>query len=249
MPDLVDLTVLREEPSDDPVADLARGIDLLQEVKAGERGATLRIYRPSPTLAFGQRDVRLPGFELARSAAKRHGFEPVVRKAGGRAAAYHRGTMIIDHLEPAAEAMLGHTGRFQEFGTLFANALRSVGVDAQVGELPGEYCAGEYSVYGTSQPGSPLQALSQYDGAASVKLVGTAQRVVTGAWLFTSVLVVENSAPLRAVLDEVYQAMEIPMDPRTVGAVEDLVPGVSVDSMTDALLNTYRGSGEWNLDT
>ncbi|GAA2550090.1 lipoate-protein ligase A [Neomicrococcus aestuarii] len=241
----VDLDLLREEPSTDPVADLARGIDLLNEVKGGERGATLRIYRPSPTLAFGQRDVRLPGFEAARMAALRHGFEPVVRKAGGRAAAYHQGTLIIDHVQPEPDAMLGHTIRFQEFGALFADALRSVGVDAHIGELPGEYCAGEYSVYGTSHSGTA----SQYDAAASVKLVGTAQRVVTGAWLFTSVLVVTDSAPLRSVLDEVYQALEIPMDPRTVGAVEDLVPGMSVDAVTESLLNTYRGSGKWNLDT
>lgn len=239
MPDAVDLEVLIEEPSNDPVADLARGIDLLNQIKAGERGATLRIYRPKPTLAFGQRDVRLAGFEEARAAASRRGYEPVVRKAGGRAAAYHQGTLIIDHLEPEPDAMMGHTRRFQEFGALFADALRSVGVDAHVGELPGEYCAGEYSVYGSFQ----------HDDAASVKLVGTAQRVVTGAWLFASVLVVTASAPLREVLDEVYQAMEIPMDPRTVGAVEDLVPGVTVEQMTEGLLNTYRGSGKWNLDT
>ena len=40
-------------------ADLDRGIALLREVASGTRPPTLRLYRPSPTVAFGQRDARL----------------------------------------------------------------------------------------------------------------------------------------------------------------------------------------------
>ncbi|WP_418906727.1 lipoate--protein ligase family protein [Glutamicibacter endophyticus] len=226
------LDFLFEEPSGDPVADLGRGLDLLRQVQRGERPGLLRFYRPDPTLAFGQRDVRMAGYEQAVAASTAHGFAPVVRKAGGRAAAYHRGTLIVDHIEPHSEAILGHQRRFEVFGELYAQALRQLGVQARVGAIPGEYCPGDFSVHGL-----PTE-LSR--SAVPVKLVGTAQRVIAGAWLFSSVFVIEDSAPIRAVLDAVYQAMDLEMDPSTAGAADDMVPGVNVEDFIDALLSEYR---------
>jgi octanoyl-[GcvH]:protein N-octanoyltransferase len=225
------LHVRIEDPSGDPEADLMAGIGLLTAVRDGEAPAALRIYRPDPTLAFGQRDVRLEGYELATARSLEHGFAPVVRKAGGRAAAYHRGTVIVDHVETAAEAMMGHQHRFKVLGTLYADALRRGGIDARVGEIAGEYCAGEYSVHGMPGVGSRTRN--------AVKLVGTAQRVVSGAWLFSSVFVIEDSAPIRALLDDVYRAMEIPMDPATVGAADDLLPGYTTETFIADLLAEY----------
>lgn len=225
------LEVLEAAASGDPEIDLQAGVGLLGEVRSGVRGATLRFYRPDPTLAFGQRDVRLPGYENAVETASSQGFRPLVRKAGGRAAAYHRGTLIVDHVEPHTEAMLGHQERFKVLGELYANALRSLGVDAAVGELPGEYCPGEYSVHGNPGPGSVI--------GSPVKLVGTAQRVISGAWLFSSVFVINDSDPIRRVLDGVYRDLGLAMDPSTVGAVDDLVPSTSVDAVRDALLAAY----------
>ena len=152
--------------------------------------------------------------------------------AGGRAAAYHRGTVIVDHVEPATEAMMGHQLRFKSLGTIYAEALRRPGIDARLGEIPGEYCAGEYSVHGVPGTGATV------DGP--IKLVGTAQRVVSGAWLFSSVFVIEDSGPIRAVLDAVYRAMGIEMDPATVGAADDLLPGYTVDAFLTDLLAEYR---------
>ena len=67
-----------------------------------------------------------------------------------------------------------------------------MGIVARVGELPGEYCAGEWSV-----------------NAAGVKLAGTAQRSIRGASLVTAMLIVEGGARLRAALVDVYAALEI----------------------------------------
>ncbi len=225
------LHVLHDVPGGDPAADLMGGIELLGSVRDGRSPATLRLYRPDPTMAFGQRDVRLPGYELAVEKSREHGFAPVVRKAGGRAAAYHRGTVILDHVEPAGEAMLGHQQRFQVLGELYADALRRGGIDARVGAIPGEYCPGDFSVHGLPGAQSPARH--------AVKLVGTAQRVISGAWLFSSVFVIEDSAPIRGVLDDVYRAMEIEMDPSTVGAADDLVPGYTVELFTEHLLAEY----------
>ncbi|GER22223.1 hypothetical protein NCCP1664_07200 [Zafaria cholistanensis] len=239
------LTLWRTGASGDPAEDLHAGIELLGQVRSGERPPTLRMYRPEPTLAFGQRDVRLPGYSAAAEAAAAAGFAPVVRKAGGRAAAYHRGTLIVDHVEPAAEAMMGHQERFRILGELYASTLRSLGLDAGVGEIPGEYCPGEYSVHGlpaaaesSREAGGPRPG-PRVVPAGAVKLVGTAQRVVAGAWLFSSVFVVEDSAPIRSVLTDVYDSLGLPFDPRTAGAAEDLVPGTTVEELERALVAAY----------
>ena len=223
------LTLVRQEQSLGAVRDLDFGIELLGKARAGDIGPTLRLYRPAPTVAFGQRDTRLPGFGAAAQACRDLGFEPLIRKAGGRAAAYHEGTLIIDHVEPHGDAIAGAKGRFAFFGEMLAGALQSVGVHAAVGEIPGEYCPGEYSVHG----------LAPADPAHRIKLVGTAQRVVSGAWLFSSVVVVENSAPIREVLTASYAALGLDWDPATAGAVNDLVPGLDVQSIEDAVVRTY----------
>lgn len=209
-------------------ADLQGGLDLLTAARAGEIGPTLRFYRPAPTVAFGQRDARLPGFEAAARACRRLGFEPLVRKAGGRAAAYHEGCLIVDHVEPHADAIAETRQRFIRFGSLFAEALAALGVAAGVGEIPGEYCPGEFSVHG-ADPGS----------GARIKLVGTAQRVVSGAWFFSSVIVVRNAAPVREVLTDAYAALGLEWDPATAGAVDDLLPEVTVDDVERAVRQAY----------
>lgn len=223
------LTIVRQEESLGAAGDLDFAIELLQHVKAGHLGPMLRLYRPVPTVAFGQRDTHLAGFGAAAQACRSLGFEPLIRKAGGRAAAYHQGTLVIDHLEPDRDAIAGAKGRFSFFGELLAQALRSAGVDASVGEIPGEYCPGEFSVHGRN----PQQPSHQ------VKLVGTAQRVVAGGWLFSSVIVVQNSAPIRAVLEASYAALGLDWDPATAGAVDDLVPHLGVDAVEAAVLETY----------
>ena len=225
---------VRQDTSLGPGEDLDYGITLLRAVQSGALPVPLvRVYRPRPTVAFGQRDARLPGFDEARRACRRHGFEPVVRRAGGRAAAYHRGSIVVDHLATSADAMVGFRDRFAGFGELFARVFRDLGVPAAVGEVPGEYCAGEFSVHSTLPP-SP-------DGSerGPVKLVGTAQRVVRGAWLFSSSLVVEDPDPLRAVLEDVYAILELDWDPATAGAATDAVPGITVGAYADRLREVY----------
>ncbi len=138
---------------------------------------------------------------------------------------------MVDHIEPDADAVAGSKARFGYFGELFATALRSVKVQAAVGEIPGEYCPGEFSVHGTDAK----------DSSRRVKLVGTAQRVVSGAWLFSSVIVVEDSAPIRRVLTDSYAALGLDWDPATAGAADDLVPGLDVAAVEQALLETYAG--------
>jgi lipoate-protein ligase A len=99
-------------------------------------------------------------------------------------------------------------------------ALRGVGVDARVGEVPGEYCRGEYTV----------------NARGRTKLVGTAQRAVRGGALLAGFVTVDGGARLRAVLEPVYDALDLGWDPATLGAVADERPDVTIDEVEAALL-------------
>ncbi|MBM7796851.1 lipoate--protein ligase family protein [Pseudoglutamicibacter cumminsii] len=231
-------TLLRESPSGDPAADLERGIELLREVAQGKRGPLLRIYRPAPTVAFGQRDTRAPGYEAAAQASRDTGFAPLIRKAGGRAMAYHPGSWVIDHIQPEKVAMLTHQHRFEHFANLFVEVFTRLGVPAAVGELPGEYCPGEYSVHGIAT------GEGRFEKGRTVKLVGTAQRVVQGAWLFSSAVVLEDTEPIAAVTESVYKAMDLELDPRTIGSAQDLAAAhVTHERFIDVLLEVWDEHG------
>jgi lipoate-protein ligase A len=218
--------LVRQGFPDDPALDVAVGHALLEQVARGEIGETLRAYRPGPTVAFGRLDRLRPGFAAAVAAARAHGFEPVLRQPGGHAAAYDAGALCLDHVRPEREALPALQARFEAAGDLLAGALRRVGVDARVGEVPGEYCPGEWTV----------------SARGRVKLAGTAQRLVRGGSLLGAVVVVRGGARVRAVLEAVNAALGIEWDPATAGAAEDEVPGLSLDAVEAAVLDGY-GAG------
>jgi lipoate-protein ligase A len=177
-----------------------------------------------PTVAFGRRDSFLPGFPRAVAAAGHRGFTPVIRSAGGRAAAYDDGCLVIDEIVSESDAMSAIRERFAAGADRQARALRALGVDARVGEVPGEYCPGEFSVNARGQ----------------AKLVGAAQRIIRGAWLFSAVIVVSGSARLRAVLEDVYGALGLEWDALTTGSVAAEVSTITIDEVRQALLAEYE---------
>ncbi len=220
---MVEVDLLRPRAGADAALDLALSSALLQTVARGERRPALRLYRPLPTVAFARRDTFLPGFADAAAHARRHGFAPVIRAAGGRAAAYDDGCLIVDELMPAADSMAEIRDRFAEGAELQARALRGLGVDARVGEVAGEYCPGEFSV----------------NARGRTKLVGSAQRIIRGGWLFAAVIVVASAGRLRPVLEDVYRALGLDWDPDTTGSVAGEAPGVTTGDVEHALLDAY----------
>ncbi|HEY2440089.1 MAG TPA: hypothetical protein VGI07_07665 [Solirubrobacteraceae bacterium] len=217
--------LLQGRADDDPAMDMAVSSALLKMVASGERRPVLRCYRPLATVAFGSRDRFLPGFARAAAAAGRHGFVPVIRAAGGRAAAYDPGCLVLDEIMPAADSMSAMRERFADGAERQAQALRGLGVDARVGEVAGEYCPGEFSV----------------NARGEVKLIGSAQRIIRGAWLFATVVVVESTDALRPVLEDVYAELGLEWHPATTGSVAGEVPGVSIEDVQRALLAQYDG--------
>jgi lipoate-protein ligase A len=208
----------------DQTLEVATAQAMLRRVSRGEGGPMLRVYRPSaPAVAFGRRDLRLAGLPAAVAAARAAGFTPVVRAPGGRAVAYTEQALVVDHVSPDPTWPSGMERRFVELGGLWAGVLEGFGVDARVGEVPGEYCPGSHSV----------------NARGRVKLVGTAQRMVRGAWLFSAVLVHDGAAVLRPLLGDVYGALDLPFDDASVGSLSAEVPGLSLDRVEDAVLAAY----------
>ena len=87
--------------------------------------------------------------------------------------------------------------------TCWPGALAGLGVETQVGEIPGEYCPGAYTV----------------SAAGRLKLVGSAQRAVRGAALLSAFILVGDGDRLRGALFDVYRALEIAWRPETAGAL------------------------------
>src|SRR5919199_5160659 len=138
--------VIREYVSRPPALEVAVSHALVERANVGALGPVVRLYRPAPTLAFGRLDALRPGFAVGAAGARELGFEPVVRAPGGHAVAYHDGCLGIDEALPERDPIAGMQQRFAASGELLAEALRTLGVDARVGRVPGEFCPGDFTV-------------------------------------------------------------------------------------------------------
>jgi octanoyl-[GcvH]:protein N-octanoyltransferase len=203
------LRVLDDCFPDDPALDAAVSRAVMHRVAQGALPETLRLARPAAVVAFAKRDALSPGYPQALAAARAGGFGAILRLAGGRAAVFHEGTLELAHAVPDPDPKPGIHERFEATATLIARALRELGVDARVGEVPREYCPGRWSV----------------NAAGARKLAGTGQRVVAGGSHTGAVIVVDGAERVRSVLEPVYAALGLEWDPPTVGAVEDEVGG------------------------
>jgi lipoate-protein ligase A len=217
------LRLLRDSFEDDPALDTAVSRALMLRVAAGELPETLRIARPGAFVAFAKRDAVADGYGEAVAAARDAGFEAVLRLAGGRAAIFHEGTIELGHARPDSEPRAGIHERFESTAGRIVAALRSLGVDARVGEVQGEYCPGRYSV----------------NARGDAKLAGIGQRVVAGGSHTGVVLVVSGEDRIRRVLVPVYEALELPWRPEATGSVAAEDGALGWDEVAGALVEEY----------
>jgi lipoate-protein ligase A len=217
------IQVLRAGFPEPEEMDTAVSHAVLRLVAQGELPETLRLHHPAAVVAFGPRDRVAPGFDRAVVAARAHGFGAIERLAGGRAAVFHPGTLAFSWAVPDPSPRQGIRPRFDEVAAILAEAIRSLGVDARVGEVPGEYCPGEHSI----------------NARGRTKVVGVGQRVLAGAAHVGGVVVVTGSNRIRDVLLPVYEALDLEWDPATVGSVNDEVPGTTMEQVERAILEAF----------
>jgi octanoyl-[GcvH]:protein N-octanoyltransferase len=195
----------------------------LLDANDGLRVETLRIHRPSRIVAFGRQDVLSDNYPLAVKAASTAGFAPVERLAGGRAAVFHEETIAFAWTVPEPDPKSSITRRFEEISEIVVVALRSLGVDASVGEIPGEYCPGAYSVHARSK----------------VKLMGVGQRLTKHAAHVGGVIVVDHEHLVTQAINPVYQALGLDWEPSTSGSVSTEAPHADWETTADALVAAF----------
>jgi lipoate-protein ligase A len=216
------LTLIRE--SRPGPLDMAISHSILSAVSAGDLGPTLRLHIPAPMVAFGRADRVTPGYPAAVRAARAHGFTPVERLAGGRAAVFHESTIAFSLALPEPEPKTGIQERFELISQLMVDSFVTLGVDARIGEIPSEYCPGRWSV----------------NVAGKVKVMGVGQRLVRRAAHVGGVVVVDDGERIRDVLIPVYRALGLDWDPRTAGSLADRSPGLTTDIVMDSILDQVR---------
>jgi lipoate-protein ligase A len=94
------------------------------------------------------------------------------------------------------------------------DALGRLGIEARIGELAGEWCAGTWSVL-----------------VGDGKVGGLAQRVIRGGAWAEAVVIVTGADALRAALDRVQRALGLEWRPETLTGLE----GVTVEEVRGAL--------------
>jgi octanoyl-[GcvH]:protein N-octanoyltransferase len=208
--------ILVAEHLEDPEDGLGLQQAVLEEVASGERGPAALMWTSSRYVAATRAETRLPGFQKAVRAAMDLGFPVLVRNSGGGAVAANEGSISFSLTFPVEDLRHGLYERYADGVELVAAALRRVGVEAEGGEVEGEFCPGAYSV--------------RSGGASGVKHAGLAQRVTRRAARLEALILVSETEELIPVLRRFYGALGLPFRPESVG---DLT--VDVPQMIEAL--------------
>lgn len=205
--------------SDPPELDTAVSHATLRAVAGQQLPDLFRIHIPARIVAFGRQDTHAAGYAEAVASCLPNGFTPVLRLAGGRAAVFHENTIAFSWQTRTTEPKLGIADRFEFIAERFVDAFARLGIQAQVGEVPGEYCPGRYSIHVNGK-----------------KVVGVGQRLVAGAAHVGGVVVVKDAASVNQALEPVYRALDLRWDPAATGALSD-VESVTTDDVTSAILS------------
>lgn len=211
-----------------PTLDTSISRVILDKVSQESMPETLRLYTPPEVVAFGPLDTISRGYRASIIEAQNKGFGAIRRLAGGRAAVFHRGTIAFSWTIPDAEPRSNIESRFNDASVILLNAFRRLGIEARIGEVPGEYCPGRFSI----------------NAKGKKKIMGVGQRIVSKAAHLGGVIVLADSNRIREVLTPVYAALELNWDPNTVGSIEDELGSTTYDEahsvITEAFATFYN---------
>ena len=194
---------------------------IFEQVASGERPATVSITPSTRHVGVTRRDTFRLGFTDAVRAANDEGYPVLVRSSGGGATAADAGTFGFSIIRPAREDLgRGIRERYDEAAALVLGALSRVGLTAEVGEVRDEFCPGDHSV----------RVGGWEDG---MKLCGIAQRLTNRATSVGGIVLVEGEEGLAQVLVKVYEALQLPFRPGSVGSARRAGSGASVETFLE----------------
>jgi lipoate-protein ligase A len=133
-------------------------------------------------------------------------------------------SLCVGLAEPAA-SFEGTQERYERLTAALIGACAALGIDAEQGEIAGEWCPGAWSIR-----------------SGNVKLAGLAQRAVKGGAWAEGVIELAPDPAARALLTEVYAALNLPLDMSTVGSLSELLRRrVNFDEFAQPLLSALGG--------
>ncbi|WP_416840077.1 lipoate--protein ligase family protein [Haloferax sp. DFSO52] len=213
----------------DNVTDRKVTASMLRET--GETGEpAFRAWTPHRQIAFGRRDTRAPHYDEAVAAAESRGFPALERSVGGRAVAYTGTTVAFAHAVPIDDARSGLDERYEAATTAVVRALRTLGVPARRGEPSNSFCPGDHSIQ------------------AGGKLCGIAQRVQQSSALVSGVVVVTDRDEIADVLVPIYDAIDVPFDPDSVGSIDTAGGPGDSDAVCEVLESVFVGDATTRID-
>jgi len=150
--------LLRPAPIADPVDSIRFDEELLHRVGSGELSPCLCLKQDPQCLAVTKREARMENFCQAAKAMAGQGWPLVVRSSGGSCVPLGPGIINLSLTLPRLKNWKLEDG-YLLICHLLERLLKTYGLHAETGEVPGSFCDGRYN----------LQVGGQ-------KLVGTAQR-------------------------------------------------------------------------
>ena len=220
------MEILVADPFDNPEDGFGLQQAVLEEVASGVRGPAALIWSSSPYVGATRPETRLEGFAKAAHSVEDLGFPVLVRNSGGGAVAANRGSLSFSLTLPVEDLRHGLYERYAEGVDLVSSALRRIGVEAEGGEVEGEFCPGAYSV--------------RSGGPGGVKHAGLAQRVTRRAARLEALILVEDTGPVREALARFYGGLGLPFRPSCVADLPAGLPDV-VAALSGEVRGRYGG--------
>jgi lipoate-protein ligase A len=205
----------------DDAADTALSTALLEQVAEGLIPPTLRLFVPGRIVAFGSQDATNSGYASAVAGVRQLGYGAVERLAGGKAAVFHEATLAFAWATPQRDPKQGIEQRFEAIAGIIVQALATLGVEGSIGETPGEYCPGRFSVH-----------------AVGRKVMGVGQRLVKGAAHVGGVFVLDSPELVNRPLEVAYERLGYSWNPDATGSV-----GCTVAEAFDAVEQAFASAG------
>lgn len=198
---------------------------LLEETAAGVRGPTALLWTSCRYVGATRPETRLPGFREAVRLAEEADFPVLVRNSGGGAVAANEGSISFSLTFPVEDMRHGLYERYAEGVEMVVAALGRLGVEAEAGEVEGEFCPGAYSV--------------RSGGRSGAKLAGLAQRVVRRAARVEALVLVTNTTELRRLLEGFYSALGLPFRPESVADLSGVGVPRAISALSEAVTERY----------
>lgn len=196
------------------------------EFADSRRQGVIALGTPQDAICFSRLDQLSHGYGQALQLARGMGLPAVKRISGGSAVAAHSGVLRVLLAAPHRPGDIAVKHRFSPMLSALSSALLSLGISPKSGELPGEYCPGEFSL--------------SYQGK---KLVGIGQRSRRSAHHLCAMISLSGAGKTVSMLEPIYGALGRNFDPDRVGELESL--GVSrqqaYNAVLDSLLKEYDG--------